>query len=238
MKNNWFYIKILILLLTTGFLLVFATQRNNARQIEEIAIAFDDESRPFVTRETVNKLLIVSKDKLTGTQKENIALSTMEAGVESHPIIKNAEVYVTMSGKVGVSVEQRSPIARIQSNPSFYLDQDGEAMPLSGNFSAHVPLVIGARKKHIDSVYLLADYIRKDEFLTKHIVGIERLTNGEYVLKPRKLEYIITLGKVSQLKTRFSNYKAFYQKTLKDKSYDQYKNIVLKFNKQVICEKT
>lgn len=237
MRVNWFYIRMLILLLVTGFLLVFSTQRNNARQVAEIAIAFDDESTPFVTRETVNKLLIVSNDKVTGTHKENIALSKMEAGVKSHPIIKNAEVYVTMSGEVGVSVEQRSPIARIQGKTSFYIDENGEEMPLSSNFSARVPLVVGATKDHIAEVHKLTDYLRKDDFLAKHIVGIERLDNGEYVLQPRKLEYTITLGTVSQLDTRFSNYKAFYQKALKDKSYDTYKTIVLKYEGQVVCER-
>lgn len=237
MRVNWFFIKMLVLLLVTGFLLGFATQRNNVREVTEIAIAFSDESSPFVTRETVNKLLIVSNDKVTGTHKENIALSTMEAGVKSHPIIKNAEVYVTMAGAVGVTVEQRKPIARVQGKTSFYIDENGEEMPLSSNFSAHVPLVVGATKAHIDTVHRLAEYIRKDAFLTKHIIGIERLKNGEYRLHPRKLGYTIDLGTVSQLETRFSNYKAFYQKAVKDKSLDAYHTIVLKFEGQVVCEK-
>lgn len=237
MRVNWYYIKLLILLGLTVFLFGFSVKRNEARAVEDIAVTFTDESTPFVTRETVNKLLIVSKDKGTGAAKENLALSDMERRVRAHPIVKNADVYVTMSGKLGVTIEQRKPIARLNGTTSFYIDESGEEMPLSSNFSAHVPLVTGASKKNIAEVYELADFIRKDDFLTKHIIGIERRINGEYILEARKLGYEIVLGKVEELESKFSNYKAFYQKAQKDKSLEKYSTITLKYHNQVVCAK-
>lgn len=237
MKVNWFYIRMLILVVVTGFLFAFALQRNEQRKVEEIAIYFDDESSPFVTRETVNKLLIVSDEKVTETTKGNVALSEMETRVRAHPIIKNAEVYIRMGGGLGVTIEQRKPIARFNGATPFYIDEQGEVMPLSSNFSAHVPLVTGATEKEREEVFTIVDYLRRDAFLTKHIIGLERLRNGEYRLEARKLEYDIVLGKVAQLEKRFSNYKAFYQKALKDKSLGDYKTITLKYDGQVVCEK-
>ncbi len=237
MKVNWFYIKMSVLLLLTVFLMGFAIERNQARAIGEVVISFNDESAPFVTREAVNKLLIVSDKKVAGKAKENLALNKMEKRVKAHPIIKNADVYVTMSGDIGVAVEQRKPIARFNGATSFYIDETGEVMPLSENHSAHVPLVTGATEKEIGEVYKLVDYIRNDEFLAKHIIGIARSKNGEYSLRVRKLEYIISLGEISDLEVRLSNYKAFYQKALKDKSLGNYKTIKLKYAGQVVCDK-
>lgn len=237
MKVNWFYIKMMILLGLTVFLVGFAVQRNEARTVAEITISFEDESAPFVTRETVNKLLIVSNEKVTGKAKENLALSEMEKRVEAHPIVKDADVYVTMSGSIGVAVEQRRPIARLSGATSFYIDEGGERMPLSDNHSAHVPLVTGATEKEIAEVFKLINFIKNDEFLVKHIIGVERTGNGEYILRARKLGYVISLGKVMHLERRFGNYKAFYQKALKDKSLDDYKSIELKYEGQVVCEK-
>lgn len=237
MKVNWFYIKMLVLLGLTVLLFVFAIKRNEARTVAEIAISFDDESAPFVTRETVNKLLIVSNEKVTGTAKENLALSEMEKRVKAHPIVKNADVYVTMSGEIGVAIEQRKPIARLNGATSFYIDEDGEVMPLSQNHSAHVPLVTGATEKEKNEVYELVNFIKNDEFLAKHVIGLSRDANGEYALKARKLGYTISLGKVEHLEKRFGNYKAFYQKALKDKSLDNYKTIELKYEGQVVCDK-
>ncbi len=237
MRVNWYYIKLLVLLGLTVFLFGFSLKRNEARTVESIAVSFTDESTPFVTRETVNKLLIVSNEKVTGTAKENLALRDMEMRVRSHPIVKNADVYVTMGGELGVTIEQRKPIARLNGATSFYIDEGGEEMPLSDNFSAHVPLVSGASKVHIAEVYKLTDFIRNDDFLTKHIIGIKRNLNGEYILEARKLEYDIALGKVEELQSKFSNYKAFYQKALKDKSLDKYSIITLKYHNQVVCVK-
>lgn len=237
MKLNWFYIKMLCVLGFIVFLTVFATGRNAARKIEDVAVSFVDESAPFVTRETVNKLLIVSDETSAIKAKENIALSKMEKRVNAHPIVKKADVYVTMSGQIGVTIEQRKPIARINGNPSVYMDTSGETMPLSQNFSAHVPLVSGITKKDSAQVYELASYIKNDSFLSKHIIGIKKYKNGAYVLSARKQTYTITLGEVKNLKGRFSNYKAFYQKALKDKTLGNYKSISLKYKGQVVCEK-
>lgn len=237
MKGNWFYIKMLILLGLTAFLFGFATQRNQVRKVEEIAISFDDESTPFVTRETVNKLLIVSNENVAGKAKGHVALSEMESRVKAHPIVKNADVYVMMNGTLGVTIKQRKPIARLNGKTSFYIDEGGEVMPLSQNHAAHVPLVTGVSKKELSEVYALTNFISKDEFLVKHIIGIARQNNGEYVLEARKLDYEIVLGTIEKLEKRFSNYKAFYQKALKDKSLGEYKKIVLKYEGQVVCEK-
>lgn len=226
---------ILLVGLTT-FLFGFATKRNNDRKVEETVIVFKDISTPFVTRETVNKLLIVNNQKVAGTTKEKLALNEMEKRVKAHPIIKNADVYVTMSGQVGVNVEQRKPIARINGATSFYIDQSGEKMPLSTNFSARVPLVTGAVEKDMAEVFKLADFIKKDHFLEKHIIGIERTPKGEYILEARKLNYNIMLGKAIDLNAKFSNYKAFYQKALKDNTLSKYNLIKLQFYGQVVCE--
>ena len=226
----------LVLLGLTVFLFAFSSQRNARRNVRTAVIQFEDESSPFVTRETVNKLLIQNKDSVTGTIKENLALNTMEVRVNAHPIIKKADVYVTVSGQLGVSVKQRKPIARLNGATSFYIDQTGEEMPLSGNFSARVPLVSGVGKKEMAAVFTLATFLGADPFLKEHFVGVTRKKSGDYVLTARMLDYKIVLGEVDRLEVKFNNYKAFYQKAVKDKTLNNYKTINLKYKNQVVCE--
>lgn len=236
MRVNWNYIKMLVLLGLTVFLFAFSSQRNARRNVQAAVIQFEDESSPFVTRETVNKLLIQNKDSVTGTVKENLALDIMEARVKAHPIVKNADVYVTVSGQLGVSVKQRKPIARLNGATSFYIDESGEVMPLSENFAAHVPLVSGVGKEQMSAVFDLATFLKVDSFLEEHIVGVMRKKSGDYVLTARMLGYKIVLGEVDQLESKFNNYKAFYQKAVKDKTLNNYKTINLKYKNQVVCE--
>ena len=47
----------------------------------------------------------------------------------------------------------------------------------------------------------------------------------------------ILLGTPEKLNQRLNNYKAFYQKALKDKSLENYQKIVLKYDNQVVCER-
>ncbi|MBE16599.1 MAG: hypothetical protein CL867_10145 [Cytophagaceae bacterium] len=237
MQIRSIHIKLIGLIAITVFLYAFSSKRNARRQVEKVVIAFTDEGSPFMTRKTVNKLLIQSNDSVTGKVKENLALNKMEASVKEHPIVKNADVYVTMSGEVGVTVEQRKPIARLNGETSFYMDETGTKMPLSTNFSAHVPLVNGVSKAQWPEVYRLAGFIQKDAFLKKHITGITRDNNGYYRLDARKLDYKLVLGKVKGLSEKFNNYKAFYQKAAKDKTLDHYKTVNLMFENQVVCEK-
>ena len=63
-----------------------------------------------------------------------------------------------------------------------------------------------------------------------------RKKSGDYVLTARMLGYKIVLGEVDQLESKFNNYKAFYQKALKDKTLNNYKSINLKYKNQVVCE--
>jgi len=237
MRLNWNYIRVFGLLLLTVLLYVFASQRNNARLVENIAIQFEDESAPFVTRNTVDKLLIQSEATVTGMPKEKLALNDMELRVRSHPIVKNADVYVTVAGTVGVAIEQRKPIARVYGNTSFYIDQEGEEMPLSKNFSARVPIVNGITKKDIPTITALILYIKNDDFLNKHIIGVNKQKDNQYMLIPRKLSYKIMLGEVASLEHKLNNYKAFYQKAQKDKTLEVYKLINLKYANQVVCKK-
>lgn len=237
MRVNWNTIKLVLLLFVTVFLYAFAANRNSDRIIPNVQVHFEDESTPFVTRDAVNKLLIQNKGDVTKTSKEKLALKEMEARLSSHPIIKSAEVYVGMDGALGVDIMQRMPIARLNGAESFYIDEDGKKMPLSSNFSAREPLVEGVGDGDIDDIYELIRFINEDSFLEKHIVGIKKQHDGDYVLMPRTLDYKLILGKVEKLPLKFNNYKAFYKKAENDKTLNDYSLITLKYDNQVVCTK-
>ncbi len=237
MRINWDYIKFVLLLLLTGFLYAFASHRNGQRLVPEVTIQFDDESKPFVTRESVNKLLIQKGGNLTKSTKEKLVLKEMEAQVTEHPLVRKADVFIAMNGVLGVAVEQRKPIARVNSVEPFYIGSEGEVMPLSSNFSARVLLVNGVSKEDVKEIHGLVSFIREDAFLEKHIVGIVKKSNGDYVLTPRAYNYKVVLGKVEKLPLKFNNYKAFYKKAHNDKTLKNYGLITLKYDNQVVCTK-
>jgi cell division protein FtsQ len=219
-------------------LFAFSSHRNSVRKVLIPSIEFIGESSPFLTEENVSKLLIQNQQAVTNKPKEIIDLNLIEVALNSSPMIKNAEVYMSIDGSLTAEIEQKRPIARVSTNASYYIDEDGLFMPLSTNYTARVPLVTGyIRKNNLVNIHLLAMKIDKDDFLKKHVVEIIQNKDMTIDLKFRLTDFKIQLGSLKKLDKKINNLKAFYQKAFKDKTLNSYSIVNLKFDKQVICTK-
>ena len=144
-------------------------------------------------------------------------------------------MYLTVNGQLKAQIKQRTPIARINAVVPFYVDMTGNMMPLSDNYSAHVPLVSNISEREVSEVFPLLKKIHNDEFLKKHVVSMTRNENGNYELGMRVYNFKIVFGKIEELDSKVRNFKAFYQKALKDQSLNMYKKVSLQFRNQVVC---
>ena len=206
--------------------------------VESVNIEFVDNNYPFLTEENVSKLLIQKNGKVTGVRKEILDLNELEIALNENPIIKNAEVYMSVNGKLTARIEQKNPIARVKTNASFYIDDRGSFMPLSSNYSARVPLVTGRIEKNkLDNVFKVATKVYNDQILSKYVTEIHQNDNNTIFLKFRQNNFKVYLGDVDRLDKKFSNLKAFYQKALKDKTLNTYSIVNLQFDNQVVCTK-
>ena len=238
MRINYNYIKFIGLLLLVGGLFAFSNQRNNARKVGKSNIKFLGENKLFITDATVSKLLIQNQRPVTEQPKDIIDLNELEIALNSNPMIKRAEVFMSVNGELSAEIEQKRPIARVNTNASYYIDDEGSFMPLSSNYAARVPLVTGNIKKNkLETVFQFAKAVDEDEFLNKHIIEIRQNDDKTIDFKIRKSDFIVHLGTLKMLEKKINNFKAFYQKALKDKVLDSYKVVNLKFDKQVICTK-
>ena len=232
------YIKAFIFILMIIGLFSFTYNRNLKRKIKNIAINFEQGDNLFVTRKTVNKLLTQNLKLPQNVAKEKLNLKVLEQGILKNQMIENVDVYVDVNGDLSVLVKQRNPILRIKSfDGNYYLDDKGKKMPLSTNFSARVPIVTGVdNQKDSDLVYRFYKQVMKDDFMKKQIVAIT-VNEEEFFLKTRIGNHLIEFGKLQNVKNKIKKLKVFYQKVLADHSYDQYKKVNVKYNKQVVCTK-
>ncbi len=237
MKFNWGIIKFLLVTSLIVFLFGFSKQRNEQRKITKINIDFKDENRMFITPLAVNKLLILNNDTLPSIGKETLDLNKMEKRLLENPMIKDAEVYVTIDGVLGTKIEQRNPVARVSGNPDFYLDEEGLKMPLSKVYSARVPIVSGISEAYFSEVTNLINKISKDNFMKEHIVGLEVNKDAEILLNIRKNYFKILFGKPKNIEAKFQNFKAFYKLIKKDSLLESYSLVNLKFENQVVATK-
>lgn len=227
------------MLIAVVFLYAFGLERNKKRIVSAPEIEFVGESKLFITEDSVNKLLIENFGPEKTIAKENLVLKKLESVLINHPIIEKAEVFVTTKGELKAQVKQKTPVARVYNNESsFYIDYQGNTMPLSNNFSARVPLVSApTNPENKEEFTRLLRYIHDDEFLKKNITGIEVLSDESILLKNRNYNYSIDFGKPQDIEQKFNNYKAFFQKASQDSLIEKYSKINLRFTKQVVCTK-
>ncbi|WP_369695066.1 cell division protein FtsQ/DivIB [Mesoflavibacter zeaxanthinifaciens] len=228
----------IVLLILVVFLYAFSSARNSKRLVSQPNIQFIGNKNLFITQEAVSKLLIQNQQGVTNVPKETLDLNSLESTLNKNPIIEFAEVYVNVEGKLTAKVKQKTPIARVLGNNSYYIDSNGGVMPLSKNYTERVPFVTGfVKKSNLDIVYKVADYVLKDEFLKQNVIEIHQNKNNSIDLKLRQTKFVVHLGQIKQLEKKISNLKAFYIKATKDKVLDKYSKVNLQFGNQVVCTK-
>ena len=236
---KWTNIRLILMLALVIFLYSFTSSRNSQRKLKKSEVIFVGENNDFVKQETVNKLLIENKSDVRSIAKEDLNLNKLENSINKHPMVEKSDVFVTVDGVLKVEVKQKTPIGRVFDDlGSFYIDYEGNSMPLSDVNTARVPLISGGitnkNKKELSKVL---KKIYDDDFLKKNIIGVQILSGDDLMMTTRNFDYQIEFGKMVNVEKKFKNYKAFFQKAVLDSTLYKYKKINLRFTQQVVCTK-
>mgnify|MGYP000953321913 FL=1 len=239
-KLNWHNIRLVLIIVLMVFLYSFSIKKNNERLLKSVNISFaEDKDNYFITHEMVNNLLIQNSGKPLSIKKEKVDLNTLETVLDDHEMIEKAEVFSSIDGSLNAHIKQKTPIVRfVSDNVKYYLDGKGDRIPLSENFSARVPVVIGQINDAEKSNYVyLFNEIAKDDFLKKSITGLTILPSGSIVMTNRDYDFKIIFGNPIHVDKKLKNYKAFYKHAIKDTLIKNYKSVNLLFTDQVVCKK-
>ena len=230
-------IKIIIVLAVVSIFFAFSSSQNNAKPISEVEVSFIGDNNLFISKTKVDKLLIQNNDYIKCVSKDIPDLKALENKLSSHDMIENSEVYISINGILKIDIKQRNPYARVISDSSFYIDNNGTKMPLSDNYSARVLLVHGLNdESKIDYVFKFIKTIRDDEFLNSNVTDI-LISKSDISLRVRNCNFEVLVGDLNNLETKIKNFKAFYQKAYRDKILNNYKKVNLQFNNQIVCTK-
>jgi cell division protein FtsQ len=200
----------------------------------------DSISAQFVTSEQIKDVLQKKYPKLLGFPLENVNCEEIELFLKKHQAIKQCEAYYTIGGRLNVFIGQRKPLLRVFSGyTSYYIDEEGEKMPLFDQFAAHTMVLSGHVNQldSLDEVIEFAKFIKADEFWNAQIEQIYVEQNGEYSLAPRVGDQIIYMGSLDNYSIKMRNLYVLYTKGLHTREWNNYKAINLKYEGQIICTK-
>lgn len=256
LRNSLFVTFLIAVLL----IMSFAENRHESKVagVPEVEISMHEDMM-FLTEDDIiqrlkDKHLISEEKKYSELELEKIEQSLIEM-----PEIKTAEVYSFISGKWTIEVELRQPIARIFNvdGTSCYLDKDGTLMPLSLNYTAHVPTVDGNINETdfsktvdyiinndslktieiLDDLYEISNYVCSDEFLSAQITHIHINGYKEFELIPRVGDQRILFGKAEHVPGKFKKLEYFYLEGISRAGWENYDTINIMYESQVVCSK-
>ncbi len=265
-KINWkrlgFVFGWIICLSTLIATLGFVGKEKSNIKCKSLAVHISDENgNEFITKTDVLDLLSSKGKQPIGKRLNDINIGMLEKLINSNPFVANAEVFSTIDGEVNIDISQRVPIIMIINNNDehFYIDDQGEFMPVSQNYTAHVIVANGnifngyaekripkCNSETVDSIsqiqiisqlYDLACFINKDPFWNAQIEQIYVNEQSEIELITRIGNHRIILGNASQLDEKFKRLMIFYKQGLNITGWNNYSVINLKYKNQVVCTK-
>ena len=222
-----------------------------------ITIDYETENRFINENDVLSQILSIENSEDLYLNQFNV--NHLEEKLTNNNSINDVQVYKTIDGQLVINVKQRRPIVRIFSkNESYYIDEDGNLMPLSSKYTARLPVVSGnlneplgkryqfnynnlndtlTAKTLLDDIYKIASYIDKSEFWKAQIEQIDVNKVYEFELVPKVGNHKIVLGGVDNLESKFEKLMIFYKKGLSKTGWNEYSVINLKYKNQVVCTK-
>ena len=215
----------------------------------------------FITKESVLEQLSAIGYPLTNQVYKEIEAERIEQEIKQTAGVKSAEVVKLNNGTVVLDIVQSRPIARIVNSNglvSFYLDEDGNTMPLSKTYIAKVPVFSGdiyyvnnnvpsvskikendsLKAVHIlDDIYAVALAIDKNDFVKAQVLQVLVTPKVEFEMIPRVGRNRIMLGDTENIELKIKRLNRFYTEVINPKELNNYDTISLKYQNQIVCSK-
>ncbi len=237
----------LALILFIVVTLAFTTHESRNVVCRNIEVDFDSNDIIKVDKDELIRIVKNSDKSLLGKKLNKINAEKIENAVEKHPAIFNAEVYKVMvkdstlyKGVLTVRVKHRVPVVRVMSdNGSYYLDELGNKIPISQNYTANVLVTTGFfTEKYAKSELLpFVLYLKNNEFWNAQIEQVYVAKDGDVLLIPLVGEHIIEFGTLDNYREKLQKMKAFYEQVLAKNNWNKYTRISLKYKNQVVAKK-
>ena len=188
--------------------------------------------------------------RLVGVSIGGLNVERIERVLKNDPFIQNANVHIDAKNVIHIVIHQREPLIRVidKNGLNYYLDFEGEKMPLSDHFTARVIVATGNIPPHdpgylerdeniINHLFRLTRFIQNDKLLKPLIEQVHIDKDNEFVLVPKLGNQKIYFGAYENVDNKIFRLKTFYKEAMPRMGWQKYKTINLKNNNQVVCQK-
>lgn len=246
--------KILIALVSlamiSGFVVLFiaASKDRNKAVCKAINIRVENKNGIlFVNKEGIKDYIIHNKAlNPYGKSLSDLNIGEITEAVGKFPWVKSAQVYVDNENTLQVSIAECEPVARVfmDDGNSFYLGEDGKALPVNRNFAIRMPVFTGFPSGKLSDTHdsaLVAQminisrYIGDDVFWGAQIAQININTNDQFELVPTVGNALIEFGDGNRVEEKLNKLLIFYRKGLNNVGWGYYDTLDVRYKGQVVA---
>jgi cell division protein FtsQ len=228
---------------------VFADVSTKNEICNGIQISFSNNQLSFVTKDNVLALLRAKGITVNKTKLRNINVYELENTLEANKWVSNADIFVAANNKLHIHIVQKNPVVRVQPDNDYeepyYLDDYGNTIAYSTQYIPYLPVAtapeigFSANDRALKTdLVKLAKYLQQDTFWSAAISQIVVSENKSIALIPAIGHQQILLGNIDQLDNKMSKLLQFYRQGYHTVNWDQYDEIDLRFERQVVCRNT
>lgn len=243
---------ITLVVMTAAILIISAVEKKEDDNVTNVFINIQPLKNGRTLIDSLDVLTIIERTygyKLESQKTGAINIESIEKNMEDEPFVKDAEVFMDTKNGVHISISQREPILRVidKDSNNFYLDTEGQKMPLSKHYTARVLVATGEITPHepdfmkfkghiLKDLYYLTQFIRSDDFWNSMIEQVY-VKNGEFILIPKIGKQKIQFGKFEKIENKFRRLRKFYEEGMSRVGWRKYRTIDVRFDGQVVGRK-
>jgi cell division protein FtsQ len=231
-------------------LLLAAITKKNKGECKDYTISIKGATSDFfIDKKDIENLLVkATKGNIKGEPVASFKLHELEQMLEQNTWIDDAELYFDNQEVFHISITEKVPVARLFSTNgnSYYIDKQGNKLPLSDKISARVPVFTGypyirkfnsADSAVLNEVKEIANFIINDSFWMSQVSQIDITTERNFEMIPVVGNHLVKLGNGKNIDEKFHRLMIFYQQVLSVTGFDKYKVIDVQFKGQVVTSK-
>ena len=218
--------------------LSFTNQKQNKQIVFLNQINIEVSEDEFMTEQIALKYIEQHNFSFDSVALSNFYLNELEVAFLQHPAVKNAQVYSNQEGVININLQQRKAVVRIKTdNTDYYLDEQGMKMPLSSEYTPRVLVVTGeVNESNHSSIFSFVERINKEKFWKSQITQLH-FNNNEVIIIPRVGSQKIHFGTLTDVNKKLGNLYQFYKQAMPVKGWENYSEISLAYNNQIVCTK-
>ena len=233
-------------------ILYFSVQLKANSNIKRVEVTLKSSTKEkLIAKTDIIKYLNKSLNKdLEIETIEKIEITKIEKLLDQSKFIKNSDVFLDSKNNLHIFCTLRDPIVRIVRNNSkdFYLDVEGESIPISKRATVRVPIVSG-HLKNIDiskineesnllnKIWNISKKINSDEFLKALIEQMYIDEKSELTLIPKLGRQEIEFGEWAQINDKLDKIKTIYKTGMNGAAWNKFEKINLNWEGQVVITK-